>query len=499
MTTKNLKNLAAFAKKALAIAAICATTVPAFAEGYQINSQSARQAGMGHTGTALKLGAESMLFNPAGMVYMNSKFDVSFGLTGIASKVKFENESIKTESEHPMSTPIYFYLGYQPCSKLAVGISVTNPAGNAVQWPDSWAGATLVQKISLKAFNVQPTVSYKVNDNISLGAGLMIDFGNFSLNKGLVAANAFDALGGAMSQMTFLPAEIQQLSQGISTFKDQTPANIELSGNSKVSLGYNIGALFNVGKFSFGITYRSKVKLSVEKGDAEIIYANNNAKALVNTLGSLTKEQISGMLAALPYPDAQKEALATQISGQLAPIATLNRTAGVLNGANFKASLPIPSIFSIGATYYPNSKWTVTAEAQFTGWSAYESLDVQFDEKTGNYTLSTPKNYDNSFAIRAGAQHILTDFTTIRFGGYVDTTPVQQYNYNPETPGATTYCITAGATLKPLKYMAIDLTMAYLFGEKSWGSIEDSATGKAFAGDYKKTAFMPAVGLRFQF
>lgn len=37
----------------------------AMAEGYQINTLSARQLGMGHTGTALKLGSESMIFNPA--------------------------------------------------------------------------------------------------------------------------------------------------------------------------------------------------------------------------------------------------------------------------------------------------------------------------------------------------------------------------------------------------------------------------------------------------
>ena len=37
------------------------------AEGYQLNTQSARQLGMGHLGTALKLGGESMLFNPAGL------------------------------------------------------------------------------------------------------------------------------------------------------------------------------------------------------------------------------------------------------------------------------------------------------------------------------------------------------------------------------------------------------------------------------------------------
>ena len=54
---------------ALAAVILCAGSVAA--EGYQINSLSARQIGMGHTGIAQKLGAESMFFNPAGMAFMN--------------------------------------------------------------------------------------------------------------------------------------------------------------------------------------------------------------------------------------------------------------------------------------------------------------------------------------------------------------------------------------------------------------------------------------------
>ena len=36
----------------------------AYAEGYQVNTLSARQLGMGHVGVAMKLGAESGYFNP---------------------------------------------------------------------------------------------------------------------------------------------------------------------------------------------------------------------------------------------------------------------------------------------------------------------------------------------------------------------------------------------------------------------------------------------------
>ena len=55
----------------------------AMAEGYQINSLSTKQIGMGHTGVALKLGAENMYFNPAGMAYMDKTLDLTGSFTGI--------------------------------------------------------------------------------------------------------------------------------------------------------------------------------------------------------------------------------------------------------------------------------------------------------------------------------------------------------------------------------------------------------------------------------
>ena len=45
------------------LASILSMTV--FAEGYQVNLLSTKQTGMGHVGTGMKLGAESMHFNPA--------------------------------------------------------------------------------------------------------------------------------------------------------------------------------------------------------------------------------------------------------------------------------------------------------------------------------------------------------------------------------------------------------------------------------------------------
>lgn len=108
---------------------------------------------------------------------------------------------------------------------------------------------------------------------------------------------------------------------------------------------------------------------------------------------------------------------------------------------------------------------------------------------------SSVKDYENTVCVRLGAQYVANDFVTYRAGVYMDTPPVQMDNYNPETPSANCYGITAGATLNPTKYMAIDLSVGYLRGEKTTGSYQNGT----FVADYTKSAIMPGIGVRFQF
>lgn len=469
-------------RKAVLTAAAVLSVLSANAEGYQINSQSARQWGMAHTGTALKLGAESMLFNPAGMVYMNSKFDVSLGTILIKSKVDFEQPNYKHETDNPLSTPIFGHFAYKPCEKLALGINITNPAGNSMVWGDNWTGATHIQEVSLKAFNIQPTVSYKINDFISVGAGLMIDFGSFSQEKALIGKNQLEAFIPLANKLAPMIPSLGTLPPAIQSFHDMYAAEIELEGSSKVSYGFNIGALVNITpKLTFGVNYRSKVKLSVEGGEAEIDYANKAAEEVVKNIASFSlPAQVAGML---------DETTMKMVEGVIGNMDKITK----LDGAKFDASMPIPSILSFGLTYQPNDAWTLTGETQITGWSAYKTLSIDFK------TLAEPevseKNYKNTVAVRLGAQYVVSDFWTVRAGAYMDTPPVQMDNYNPETPSANSYGVTAGATLNPMKNLAIDLSVGYLRGEKTTGSYQNGT----FVADYTKSAIMPGIGVRFQF
>lgn len=444
---------------ALFVATLCSTF--AFAEGYQINSQSTRQLGMGHTGVALKLGSESMHFNPAGMAFMESKFDFSFGGTAIKSKVDYTNNNYKANTDNPLGTPIFGFFGYKPCNNLAVGVSITNPAGNSIKWPDNWAGSTLVEEISLKGFAIQPTASYKFSDRVSVGAGLMIDFGNFSLSRALIPVGGLNPIG----QM--VPA----LAPAINSFQGQVPLSATLSGNAKIGLGVNLGVLINISeKVSLGASFKSTVKLKVNEGEADLNYANEAAKEVIATVNKVKP----GTVVVPP-----------------------------LDEGTFTASLPIPHNINVGVSYKPTKKLTLTSELQFVGWQAYDTLTVQFDQSVLNgYSIKATKGYKNTVITRIGAEYTISKVAIVRLGGYYDTTPVRDNLYNPETPGSNKIAITGGATLSPTKFMDIDLALAYVKGGEKYGSYPNPSTtnpNALFDGYYKARAFMASFGLRFKF
>lgn len=92
-------------KLLLAVMAIAVTAGTAVAEGYQVNTFSARQEGMGHVGVALKLGAESNIFNPGALAFSDKTVDVTAGMSAIKSSVTANHNGTEYKTSNKVSTP----------------------------------------------------------------------------------------------------------------------------------------------------------------------------------------------------------------------------------------------------------------------------------------------------------------------------------------------------------------------------------------------------------
>lgn len=453
-------------KKAITLISLCLFSFSvAFAEGYQVNLQSTKQAAMGHVGASMKLGAESMHFNPAGLVFMDNTIDLSAGVSSVFSRFEYSNGAYSHKSDNDPSTPLYFYGGFKIYDFLAAGVSVTNPYGSAMNWGVNWAGSGLIQEITLKSFSIQPTLSWKIMDRLSVGAGMMIMFGDFSLSRALIPAGGLEGLRVIGSP---------QVNAVLDNYTDIAAASTTLSGNSGVKMGFNVGAMFDINdQFTVGVSYRSKVDMKVNEGSAEMSYPN--------------EAEIKGLIEMVnPYlPESEKIIIPP------------------LDQGTFEAALPLPSNLNIGVTYKPNDRWLVSGEVQFVGWGAYEDLNVEFTQGAiKGYSINAVKNYKNTRIYRIGTQFAATDRFDLRFGAYLDESPVKDDFLNPETPSMDKLGITAGFSFRPLDAWSIDLALSYVTGFGRDGSYPyptKANPSNTFGGHYEVKAFTPSIGLSYSF
>ncbi len=210
------------------------------AEGYQVNAQSHKNIAMGHTGTGLSLGASSVHFNPGALGLLENKYDFSLGGVLVFSEVTFskQNSNYQTNTDSPVGTPFYFYGATRLSERFVASIGVTTPYGNSLAWDKNWDGRYLIQDISLQAIVAQPTLSYRINDKLGFGVGVMVVYGAVDLNRAL-------------------PVQDENGESGVN-----------LKG-STTSVGFNTGVYFKANDaLSFGLDYRSEVTMELKDADA---------------------------------------------------------------------------------------------------------------------------------------------------------------------------------------------------------------------------------------
>lgn len=491
-------------KKILLLAAAVATTLTAMAEGYQVNNFSARQTGMANVGAAMKLGSESIYFNPAATAFQQSTFNASIGATGILSYASATELPTlangyrpgKTEhSDNKMSTPLHVYLNYKPLDRLSVGLGFYTPNGSGVNWGDDWSGAHLVQSINLKAFTFQPTLSWKICDNLSIGAGLMVTWGSFDLSRSMLSAGkragliagmidpAIAQLTGAIAQLPDgaqkeqMTAQLGQLEGAkgyLNSTMDRSLVSAKLEGSSKMAYGVNVGILWDVNaKWSLAMTWRSRMNMKVSDGTAALDI-DPTAAALIQQLGALSP------------------------GTELLP---------PLDKGTFRAELPLPTTVTWGVSFRPTERWQLAVDLQWTGWSAYKELNVSFNEKElGIKDIYSVKNYSNSVSGRFGAEYRALDWLSARMGIYFDESPVDSNYLNPETPSMTKLSYSAGLSFDFSRRVVLDLAYCYVTSAdpERTGSypLYDYHTGQleeVFTRNYKLHAHVLSFGLRLNF
>ena len=133
--------------------------------------------------------AGTVFANPAGMTrFQESKALV--GVTPLYLYAPFDPDGNTTASGKDGGVKEFLAGGsfayIRPVTeKLRLGISAQNNFGLALDWEDGWVGRYQATEVALMAPQLQPTVAYKVNDWLSLGAGAGLTLG-YLADKGKI-------------------------------------------------------------------------------------------------------------------------------------------------------------------------------------------------------------------------------------------------------------------------------------------------------------------------
>lgn len=231
------------------------TASTSFAAGFRLTEAGAKAMGMGFAFTAQADDPSAIYFNPAGLTQLKgqnvmvgatyvrlngAEFTGTTPLTGGASM----NE---TQKSLDLFIPNAYYTRTTNDGHISYGVGIFSPFGLGQEYNDKGASIfrNQITKINLQTIVVNPTIAFKVNEFLSVGAGIDYMYGKAKLAKTAVVpgvGNIFD---------------------------------LDLDGTGD-AWGYNVGVLLKASpNVKIGANYRSPFSLKIKDADVEIRNINS--------------------------------------------------------------------------------------------------------------------------------------------------------------------------------------------------------------------------------
>jgi long-chain fatty acid transport protein len=357
------------------------SSASADAAGFYIQEQSVRAQGSAFSGSTTTLNDPSVIYyNPSGMTKIGGT-QVQAGVHVISPSADLDDTGSTAPGGAPITstgdggnpydpTPVpNFHASHQLNDQWWVGVSVSAPFGLENKYDDGWFGRYDSIETELTAIDVQPTVAYKMNDQLSFGAGLNIQRAEAKLTNAIFAG---------------------------------TEGQARLDGKD-VSFGYTLGATWTPNdRTTVGASYRSAIGHTLD-GDL-LIQGSTGADTDVPGTADLNLPDIATL--GLAYDVTNKitaQAQATWFGwSNFEDITTL---VGGTQVNQIVQDYQNTFAFAVGLEYDHNDEWDFRA-------------GVQFDETptTDQFRTSRTPDGDRTWAA-VGGTYTLNDRMDIDFAG----------------------------------------------------------------------------------
>lgn len=382
-------------------------------------------------------------FNPSGMSYLSDhnggKAELSSSLHIVSVHHDFKDKgsappsslgaaSINGKKDTKFTStgivPNLYYM--RPINdRLNFGIAVNGPFGSKTEYDKDWVGRYQATKTDMKSVNINPSLSWKVNDKLSIGGGLSAQYIEVSLGSSVDSAGACRKVGVAVATSTNSSALLDYCNatypKAAQKEKD-TQAVIEGDG---IGYGFNVGLLYQPTELTrVGVAYRSKISHSLD-GKAKF-----------------------------------------DVDAGLLPVIAQTGINNFTN-RNIKADIDLPESLSVSLVHKFNNRLELMGDVTWTGWSSFNELLVK-EKATGKEVTRIPEKWKDVTRVSVGANYKYNDRLSLRTGLALDEEPIPSARYlTPRIPGADRTWLSVGAGYKVNKKMSVDVGYSHLFMDET--------------------------------
>lgn len=404
----------------------------AHAAGFGIIEQSVT--GLGNAfagGSSSATDASTIYFNPAGMSYLSGP-QANFGAHIIDPNAKFTDQgsthittvALDVNNEDggdagPLALVPNFYYS-RPINQIwTFGFGINAPFGLTTEYNDGWVGRYHALTSELKTVNINPSLAYKLSDQLSFGFGVNAQYIEAKLT------NAVD-YGGICAIVS--PGACGALN--LASQADDGEAEVK---GDDWSWGYNIGLMWqSTPQTRIGVAYRSRIEHMLE-GDGSFKIPSNpatgNASALAAGLGH--------------------------------------------TNTNVTAEVTLPESLSVGFNHEIDSQWTVNGDITRTNWSVLEELRIKFASGAADTVITTKWQDSNRYSL--GLTYAPNKQWVWRGGlAFDESANRNSANQTPRVPDQDRTWLSLGSTYKSSDKFSIDAGYAHLF-------IKDAEVNKSLA------------------
>ena len=433
------------------------------AAGFAVSVNSASGVGNANAGVAaIAEDASTIFYNPAGLSKLEGKQVVIAGHF-VSATAEFTNNGSTTNAVFPTGGGAIsggdedgagsafvpnFYYANQLNDKWTFGLGINAPFGSSTEYSDTWVGRYQATESEIKTININPSVSFKANEKLSVGFGVNVQYIEASLANQLDSAAICLAAGGGAACLdnTFSMTAVGDVT---------TDSSQSLSGDDW-SFGWNFGLLYDINDDTrLGFAYRSSVEHTVT-GTADF----TRSAELNAFLGAVGSNAFTDTAASV--------------------------------------GVDMPETLSLSVYHTVSPKWAMMADVTWTKWVSFDELVVNFDN-VEQPSATIPEHWENSLRYSVGANYQADAKWLYRVGVALDESPISSAeDRTARIPGNDRIWLSFGFGYKTSDSMSIDVGYSHVFIKD--GPINNTdAFGHTLTGNYEASADILSAQVNWKF